>query len=41
MILEGVCMFLINSFPDEVVKSGGLVYILDGALLSNVYVVFG
>ncbi|KFY67797.1 hypothetical protein V497_00209 [Pseudogymnoascus sp. VKM F-4516 (FW-969)] len=36
---EGVCLFLINGFKDELVESGGLVYILGGAFLANAYFV--
>ncbi|KFZ02811.1 hypothetical protein V502_11493 [Pseudogymnoascus sp. VKM F-4520 (FW-2644)] len=36
---EGVCLFLINGFKDELVESGQLVYILGGAFLANAYFV--
>jgi hypothetical protein len=36
---EGVCLFLINGFKDELVESGELVYILGGAFLANAYFV--
>jgi hypothetical protein len=34
-----VCLFLINGFKDELVESGGLVYILGSAFLANAYFV--
>jgi hypothetical protein len=40
VIPNGTCLFLVNSFPSEVVAAGELVYILGGAFISNAYFVF-
>lgn len=38
-IPAGSCLFLINSFPDEIVESGEFPFILGGAFLSNAYMI--